>query len=171
LGFDACVSHKTEQLAADLKAACPDGIDVYFENVGGRVFDAVLPLLNQRSRISLCGLISQYDNMTMDNAHEAWMEQGKAIFEHQHVQPHRLVVGTFVEHYQSQFLAEMAVWVREGKVKYKEDLWPGLEQAPAAFQAMMTGGNFGKTLVGVGEDPTLDAAIQERRAGTNVLGT
>jgi hypothetical protein len=56
-------------------------------------------------------------------------------------------------------------------VKYKEDLWPGLEQAPAAFQAMMTGGNFGKTLVGVGEDPTLDAAMQERRAGTNVLGT
>ena len=171
LGFDACVSHKTEQLAADLKAACPDGIDVYFENVGGRVFDAVLPLLNQRSRISLCGLISQYDNMTMDHAHEAWMKQGKAIFERQHVQPHRLVVGTFVEHYQSQFLAEMAVWIREGKVKYKEDLWSGLEQAPAAFQAMMTGGNFGKTLVGVGEDPTLDAAMQERRAGTNVLGT
>jgi NADPH-dependent curcumin reductase CurA len=76
-----------------------------------------------------------------------------------------------VEHYQSQFLAEMAGWVREGKVKYKEDLWPGLEQAPAAFQAMMTGGNFGKTIVGVGEDPTLDAAMQERRAGTNVLGT
>jgi NADPH-dependent curcumin reductase CurA len=170
LGFDACVSHKTEQLAADLKTACPDGIDVYFENVGGRVFDAVLPRLNQRSRISLCGLISQYDKMTMDNAHEAWMEQGKTIFERQNVQPHRLVVGTFVEQHQSQFLAEMAGWVREGKVKYKEDLWPGLEQAPAAFQAMMTGGNFGKTIVGVGDDPTLDAAMQERRAGTNVFG-
>jgi NADPH-dependent curcumin reductase CurA len=171
LGFDACVSHRTEALAAALKAACPDGIDVYFENVGGRVFDAVLPLLNPQSRISLCGLISQYDNMTMDNAHEAWMERGQAIFERQNVQPHRLVVGTFVEDYQSQFLAEMADWVRDGKVKYKEDLWSGLEQAPAAFQAMMTGGNFGKTLVGVGEDPTLDAAMQERRAGANVLGT
>jgi len=63
----------------------------------------------------------------------------------------------------------MAGWIREGKVKYKEDLWPGLEQAPKAFRAMLEGGNFGKTLVGIGDDPTLNDALQARRASTNVL--
>ncbi len=170
LGFDACVSHRSDHLAADLKAACPAGIDVYFENVGGRVFDAVLPLFNPQARISLCGLISQYSNPTPGDPHEAWMAQGQATFGRQNVQAHRLTVGNFVADYQAQFLAEMAGWIRDGKVKYKEDLWPGLEHAPKAFRAMLEGGNFGKTLVGVGEDPTLDQAIQERRAGTDVLG-
>ena len=171
LGFDACVSHKSDSFEADLKAACPDGIDTYFENVGGRVFDAVLPLLNQNARISLCGLISQYGDMTMDNAHGVWMEHGRPTFERQNVQAHRLVVGSFVADYQTRFLNEMAAWVQDRKVKYKEDLWPGLENAPKAFQAMMSGGNFGKTIVGVGVDPTLDAELEQRRAGTNVLNT
>jgi hypothetical protein len=65
----------------------------------------------------------------------------------------------------------MGIWVREGKVKYKEDLWPGLEQAPTAFRAMLEGGNFGKTIVGVGEDPTLDEQINSRRAGNDILHT
>jgi hypothetical protein len=171
LGFDACVSHKSGHLAADLKAACPDGIDVYFENVGGPVFAAVLPLLNQQARISLCGLISQYSSATQGDPHEAWMAQGKATFERQHVQAHRLTVGQFVKDHQAQFLSDMGGWVREGKVKYKEDLWPGLAQAPKAFRAMMEGGNFGKTLVAVGDDPTLDEALKTRRAGTNILAT
>ncbi len=63
----------------------------------------------------------------------------------------------------------MGIWVGEGKVKYKEDLWPGLKQAPAAFRAMLEGGNFGKTIVGVGEDPSLDENIKNRRAGTDIL--
>ena len=169
LGFDACVSHLSENLAADLKAACPDGVDVYFENVGGKVFDAVLPLLNQQSRISLCGLISQYGDGSIDTMHDAWMAQGQTTFARQNVQAHRLTVGNFVRDYQDQFLAEMGAWVHDGLIKYKEDLWPGLAQAPKAFRAMMEGGNFGKTLVGVGDDPTLDASITARRAGTNVL--
>lgn len=169
LGFDDCVSHKRESLADDLRAACPDGIDVYYENVGGKVFEAVLPLLNQNARISICGMISQYGNTTGGNAQEEWMKLGKPVFEQRNVQAHSLFVGNFVEAHQQQFLDDMTGWVRAGKVKYKEDLWSGLEQAPKAFRAMLEGGNFGKTLISVGEDPTLDTAISEHRAGTNIL--
>jgi len=169
LGFDACVSHKSATLAEDLRAACPAGIDAYFENVGGQVFAAVLPLLNRQARISLCGLVSQYGNATPGDPHDAWMAQGAPTFERQHVQVHRLHVRNFVKEHQAHFFDQMASWIRAGQVKYKEDLWPGIEQAPKAFRAMLEGGNFGKTLVGVGDDPTLDQALQARRAGTNVL--
>jgi NADPH-dependent curcumin reductase CurA len=169
LGFDACVSHKSATLAEDLRAACPAGIDAYFENVGGQVFAAVLPLLNRQARISLCGLVSQYGSMTPGDPHDAWMAQGAPTFERQHVQVHRLHVRNFVKEHQARFFDQMASWIRAGQVKYKEDLWPGLEEAPKAFRAMLEGGNFGKTLVGVGDDPTLDQALQARRAGTNVL--
>jgi NADPH-dependent curcumin reductase len=169
LGFDACVSHKSSTLAEDLRAACPAGIDAYFENVGGEVFTAVLPLLNQRARISLCGLVSQYATATPGDPHDGWMAQGAPTFERQRVQVHRLHVRDFVNEHQDHFFEQMAGWIRDGRVKYKEDLWPGLEQAPKAFRAMLEGGNFGKTLVGVGEDPTLDDALKSRRAGANVL--
>ena len=169
LGSDACVSHRSATLAEDLRAACPAGINAYFENVGGKVFEAVLPLLNRQARISLCGLVSQYGTATQGNPHDAWMALGASTFERQHVQVHDLHVRNFVKEHQTHFFAQMAGWIRAGKVKYKEDLWPGLEQAPKAFRAMLEGGNFGKTLVGVGDDPTLDEALQARRAGTNVL--
>jgi NADPH-dependent curcumin reductase CurA len=169
LGFDACVSHRSATLAEELAAACPAGIDAYFENVGGKVFDAVLPLFNRQARISLCGLISQYGTAAQGDPHDVWMAQGAATFERQHVQVHRLHVRDFVKEHQAHFFAQMADWIRAGQVKYKEDLWPGLEQAPKAFRAMLEGGNFGKTLVSVGADPTLDPALQARRASTNVL--
>ncbi|MCZ6874291.1 MAG: NADP-dependent oxidoreductase [bacterium] len=168
LGLDACVSHLNPSLAQDLKDACPDGIDAYFENVGGKVFDAVLPLLKPNSRISLCGLISQYGNQ-QGYGHDAWRAQGQSTFERQNVQVDDLHVGQFVDAHQTQFLHQMGIWVREGKIKYKEDLWPGLEQAPVAFRALLEGGNFGKTIVGVGEDPSLDETIKNRRAGTDIL--
>lgn len=171
LGFDACVSHRSESFAQDLRGACPDGIDVYFENVGGKVYEAVLPLLNQSARISLCGLVSQYASTAQRHAHDAWWEQGKPTFERLQVRAQQLTVGNFVADYQDRFLAEMGDWIRAAKVKYKEDLWPGLEQAPTAFRAMLEGGNFGKTLVGVGDDPTLDEGIKARRGGADVLGT
>ena len=170
LGFDACVSHKSADLPEALTAACPDGIDAYFESVGGKVFEAVLPLLNPHSRISLCGLVSQYGNPFPDDPHEAWRNQGQSTFQRQNVEVHQLVVGNFVATHQNPFLADMTDWIRDGRIKYKEDLWPGLEQAPTAFRAMLEGGNFGKTLVGVGEDPTIDESIKARRAGDNVLG-
>jgi NADPH-dependent curcumin reductase CurA len=169
LGFDGCVSHLSDSFSDDLAAACPNGIDVYFESVGGKVFDAVLPLLNQHSRTSLCGLISQYGNTDGGNPQEAWMAKGKPFFDSQQTDVHGLFVGNYVADYQAQFLSEMSQWIKDGKVKYKEDLWTGLEHTPSAFGAMLEGGNFGKTLVAVGEDPTLDESLKERRSGKNVL--
>jgi NADPH-dependent curcumin reductase CurA len=171
LGFDACVSHKSPTFEADLSDACPDGIDIYFENVGGKVFEAVLPLLNQNSRISLCGLISQYGNMDGGNPQEAWAERGKSTFDRQKTTVHGLFVGNYVADHQSRFLAEMSQWILDDKVKYREDLWSGLDQAPNAFRAMLEGGNFGKTLVAVGDDPTLDEKIKQSRSRGNVLGS
>ncbi|MEM9620916.1 MAG: NADP-dependent oxidoreductase [Pseudomonadota bacterium] len=150
LGFDACVSHLAEDLPQQLAAACPDGCDVYFENVGGLTFAAVLPLLNQRARISLCGIISQYG--AGGDPRQAWRDQGEAVFSAREVQVHDLFVGNFVDDYQDQFLAEMGDYVRSNQVQYREHRWEGLRQAPAAFRAMLKGGNFGKSIVQVGAE-------------------
>ncbi|HKI75461.1 MAG TPA: NADP-dependent oxidoreductase [Pseudomonadales bacterium] len=167
LGFDAAVSHLSDSMAEDLAAACPDGIDVYFENVGGKVFEAVAPLLAHNARIALCGMISQYGNTSGEDSRAAWQRVGKPWFDRQAVTVHNLFVGNFVADYQDKFLEEMADWIKAGKVIYREDLWPGLGNAPTAFAAMLKGGNFGKTLVGVSDDPTLSK--QRHRGGSNVI--
>lgn len=154
LGFDACVSHLSEDLAADLAAACPDGIDIYYENVGGKTFEAVLRHLNKNSRITRCGLISQYGNMDGREPAEVWMETGQAVFEKQNCGVFPLAVGNFVAEHQDTFLAQMADWLKDGKVKYLEDIRPGLENTPEIFRAMLEGGNFGKTMIQVSDDPT-----------------
>ena len=156
LGVDAAISHRSADFADQLKAACPDGCDVYFENVGGRIFEAVLPLLNPDARISLCGLISQYGNVDGGDPRTQWRAQGEATFSRQRVQVHDLFVGNYVAEYQDQFLSEMGEYVRAGDVQYQEDRSQGLHQAPAAFARMLQGDNFGKTLVVVGDDPTLE---------------
>jgi NADPH-dependent curcumin reductase CurA len=111
-------------------------------------------LLNRTSRISLCGMISQYANTDGGNPRDVWMATGAAVFAKQDVKVHELRVGNYVADYQDRFLAEMSAWLRDGRIKYKEDLWAGLEKAPAAFRAMLEGRNFGKTLVAVSDDPT-----------------
>lgn len=157
LGLDACVSHLSPNFAEDLRAACPDGCDVYYENVGGKVYEAVLPVLNQGARITVCGLIAHYGEAGFEGTRESWGKLGEAIFARQNVGVHDLRVGNFVADYQDQFLAEMGEHVRAGRVRYKEDRTDGLERAPEAFQAMLQGGNFGKAIVVVGEDPTEQA--------------
>ena len=154
LGFDACVSHLSEDLSGDLAEACPDGIDIYFENVGGKSFEAVLLLLNMNSRITRCGLVSQYGNMDNRDAAEVWMEEGQSVFDKKNCGVHPLAVGNFVADHQDTFLAEMADWLRDEKVKYLEDVRPGLENTPNVFRAMLEGGNFGKTIMQVSDDPT-----------------
>lgn len=155
LGLDACVSHRSPTYRDDLRAACPDGVDIYFENVGGHVFEGVLPLLNRDARISLCGMISQYGNTDGRDPGAVWAATGKAVFDRQNVAVHRLFVRNFVAEHQDRFLNEMAGWMRDGRMIYREDIWDGLEQAPEAFSAMLSGGNFGKTLVRVSDDPSL----------------
>ena len=169
LGFDACVSHHSDDLAGELHAACPDGIDVYFENVGGSVFDAVLTCFNNQARISLCGMISQYGNTDGTDAGEAWRATGAATFSRLDMAVHGLFVGNYVASHQEEFLVRMGDWVRAGVIKYREHTTKGLEQAPAAFAAMLSGANFGKSLVLVGEDPTMNPALAARRDAGDTL--
>lgn len=169
LGFDCAVSHLSENFEDDLKLACPDGVDIYFENVGGKIFEALLPLFNNDARISRCGLISQYGNMDGLNPQESWEAMGQQTFSNKNMTVHSLFVGNYVENFQQQFLSDMSGWIAQGLVKYKEDLWRGLESAPEAFLAMLEGNNFGKTLVSVSDDPTLTASIKEHRADVNIL--
>jgi len=152
LGFDACVSHLDPDYPSLLRQACPDGIDVYFENVGGAVFEGVLPLLNQAARISLCGMIAQYGDAEGQSPQEAWMAAGQAVFEQQRVKILPLFVGDYVAQYQDAFLSEMSDLLKDNKIYYREDVWFGLEQAPAAFSAMLKGDNFGKTLIAVSDN-------------------
>lgn len=151
LRFDACVSHLSPTFAADLAAACPNGVDVYFENVGGAVFEAVLPLFNPGARMTICGLIAHYGDAPGADAGAA--ERAKA--EARGVKVQNLFVGDYVASHHDAFLAEMGPWVAAGDVRYREDIREGLETIPAAFAEMLKGGNFGKMLVRVSPDPTL----------------
>ncbi len=155
LGFDACVSHLSPTFAEDLRAACPAGVDVYFENVGGAVFDAVLPLFNPGARMTICGLIAHYGDAAGTDARAALMARGKPIFESRNVTVRDLFVGDYVADHHDAFLREVGPSVAAGDIRYREDIREGLENIPAAFAEMLKGGNFGKMLVRVGDDPTL----------------
>jgi NADPH-dependent curcumin reductase len=152
LKFDACVSHLSPRFAGELRQACPSGIDVYFENVGGKVFEAVLPLFNQNARMTICGLIAHYGDP--GDARAALMKKGEAIFKERHVTVKDLFVGDFVEKHHDAFLNEMEKLVASGALVYREDIRQGLENVPAYFSEMLRGDNFGKMLVQVGDDPT-----------------
>jgi hypothetical protein len=147
LGFDACVSYRAPDLAAALQDACPHGVDVYFDNVGGDVLKAVLRLVNPFARIPLCGIISQY------NATELPPGPNLAPVLVNRVTIRGFIVSDHVDR-MPQFLAECGRWVREGRLKYREDIVHGLERAPEAFIGLLRGRNVGKMLVQVGADPT-----------------
>jgi NADPH-dependent curcumin reductase CurA len=144
LGFDACVNHRTQPLAAALQQACPGGIDVYFDNVGGATLAAVLTLINLNARIPLCGMISEY------NATEppAGPNLRPLLFNR------ALIKGFIISDHldrMGDFLRDGTRWVQDGRLKYREDVVSGLDQAPAAFVGLLEGKNFGKMLVKVGE--------------------
>jgi NADPH-dependent curcumin reductase CurA len=155
LGFDACVSHLSPTFPTELRAACPSGVDVYFENVGGAVFDAVLPLFNAGGRMTICGLIAHYGDQSAVDARAELMARGETIFRERNVTVNDLFVGDFVADHQAAFLAEIGPQVAAGKVRYREDIRQGIEAVPAAFAEMLRGDNFGKMLVQVSPDPTL----------------
>jgi NADPH-dependent curcumin reductase CurA len=155
LRFDACVSHLSPTFPQDLAAACPAGVDVYFENVGGAVFDAVLPLFNAGARMTICGLIAHYGDADGADARKSLMAKGEAIFRGRGVTVGDLFVGEYVADHQDAFLRDMAGWVAAGEVRYLEDIREGLETVPLAFAEMLRGGNFGKMLVRISDDPTL----------------
>lgn len=147
LGFADCIDHRDPDFAAKLKAACPKGIDVYFENVGGAVFEAVFPLLNAFARVPVCGLISQY-NDTADSAPK-WAGSMLRNILTKRLTIRGFIVSDFAGRRQ-EFLQDMSQWVRDGKVKHKEFVTDGLENAPDAFIGLLKGANFGKQLVRIG---------------------
>ena len=154
LGYDACVSHLSPDMAAELKAACPRGVDVYFENVGGAVFDAVLPLFNAGARMTICGLIAHYGDAAGVDSRAALMKRGEPVFQSRGVTVKDLFVGDWIARH-DEFMAEVAPLVALGRIKYREDIRQGLETIPSAFSEMLRGANFGKMLVQVSPDPTL----------------
>ncbi|MXY25181.1 MAG: NADP-dependent oxidoreductase [Acidobacteria bacterium] len=152
LGFDACVSHRGDDLSGALRAACPDGIDVYFENVGGKVFEAVLPLLNTFARVPVCGRIANYNLSAPPPGPDGVPKlmgltlvrritfRGFIVFDHRDREP--------------DFLRDVSGWLREGRIRYREDIVDGIDHAINAFLGLLEGKNFGKLLVRVAEDPT-----------------
>ncbi|WP_341989402.1 NADP-dependent oxidoreductase [Azorhizobium sp. AG788] len=147
LGFDAVVDHRAADFPAQLKAACPDGIDVYFENVGGPVWDAVFPLLNDFARVPVCGLIAQYN----DAAPRPGPDRLPGVM--REVLSRSLLIRGFIQREFSDqrpaFAKEVAAWIASGQVRYKEDIVDGLEAAPEAFIGLLDGRNFGKLVVRV----------------------
>jgi NADPH-dependent curcumin reductase len=155
LGFDACVSHLSPTFADDLRVACPAGVDVYFENVGGAVFDAVLPLFNKGARMTICGLIAHYGDAAGSDARAALMARGESVFRERGITVRDLFVGDFVESHHDAFLSAVAPLVKSGAIEYLEDIRHGIEAVPASFAEMLRGGNFGKMLVQIADDPTM----------------
>ena len=148
LGFD-CLDHRDPNLAANLKEACPKGIDVYFENVGGAVFEAVFPLLNAFARVPVCGLIAHYNDA--EAKAPKWASSMMRSILTRRLTFRGFIVSDFAARH-ADFLRDMSQWVREGKVKYKEFVTDGLDNAPDAFMGLLKGANFGKQLVRVGPD-------------------
>jgi NADPH-dependent curcumin reductase CurA len=147
LGFDACIDHRGGELAAQLKAACPNGIDVYFENVGGALFEAVFPLLNDFARVPVCGQIASY-NLTELPAGSLKTSALLRATLTKRLTIRGFIVSDFAARH-ADFLRDMAGWVREGRIKYREDVVEGLAKAPRALIGLLRGENFGKMLVRV----------------------
>lgn len=146
LGFDGAFNYKTtEDYGAKLKELCPKGIDCYFDNVGGKITDAVLPLLNTHARISICGQISQYNLEKPDVGPRPFttllVKQSRA---------EGFLVFQFADRYKEGIL-QMAQWLKEGKIKYREQVVDGFENTPRAFIGMLSGENTGKMLVKVAD--------------------
>jgi len=148
LRFDAAIDHRGDDFAAKMAAACPNGIDVYFENVGGLIWQAVLPLLNKFARVPVCGLIAQYNGVGKGDGTDRLPSTMREILSKS------LTVRGFInnefaaEHYPA-FLREVGAGIADGRIRYREDIVDGLENAPEAFIGMLEGRNFGKLIVRV----------------------
>ncbi len=147
LGFDDCIDHRAPDFAARLKAACPNGIDVYFENVGGPVFETALPLLNEFARVPVCGLIAHYNATELPPGPNKVPQVMRAILT-KRLTFRGFIVADFAARL-DDFLRDVSGWLRAGKVKYREDVVEGLENAPRALIGLLRGENFGKLIVRV----------------------
>ncbi len=149
LGFDAALDHRAPDFAEQLRAAAPDGIDVYFENVGGKVFDAVLPLLNDFARVPVCGIAAHYNATALPDGPDRVPLLLTLVLQR------RITLRGFIQFdfmpLYPEFLREMGGWLREGRIRYREDFIDGLENAPQGLIGMLRGDSFGKRVVRIAE--------------------
>lgn len=148
LKFDACIDYKAENFAAELAEACPDGIDIYFENVGGEVTRTVAPLLNSGARVPICGFISNYNDEDMSKAQTPF----HILAELEEKPEHRFFVVTEWQDRWVEATRLLGSWLNEGKLKYKESIGEGLENAPELLRGLLKGKNFGKQLVKIADE-------------------
>ncbi|WP_377193934.1 NADP-dependent oxidoreductase [Ruegeria meonggei] len=150
LGFDACIDHTAVDFADQLKAACPDGIDVYFENVGGKVLYAVLPLLNPFARMPVCGIVAWYNLPGLPDGPDMGPAIMGTLLRMKVKMQGFIIFDNFTREVYEEFRRNMMGWLQDGSIKYKEHMVDGLENAPEAFNQLLGGGNFGKMVVNVG---------------------
>ena len=148
LGYDACVSHYDADMAQQLAAHCPDGIDVYFENVGGSSWEAVMPLLNNFARVPVCGLIAHYNQEGLPAGPDR-MSLLQSLILSRRIKMQGFIVSDY-RHRTPDFVRDVSGWLAQGKIKYREHMVRGLENAPEAFLGLFRGANFGKLVVNVG---------------------
>ena len=148
LGFDACIDYKAENFEEELIAACPGGVDIYFENVGGAVTKSVVKLLNSGARVPICGYVSNYNDEDITKSESPFdiLKQLNEVPEHRF-----FVVFEWVDRYE-QATEQLGQWIKEGKLKHKECIGEGLENAPDSFRGMLKGKNFGKQLIKIADE-------------------
>jgi len=151
LGFDACLDHHADDFSEQLAKACPQGIDVYYENVGGKVFDAVLPLLNTSARVPVCGLVSGYNATNLPDGPDRLPLLMGTILK-KRIRMQGFIIAQDYGHRIDEFQQEMGRWVQEGKIHYREQVTEGLDAAPEALIGLLEGKNFGKVVIRVAAD-------------------
>lgn len=151
LGFDDCVDHTCKDFAQKLSLACNNGIDVYFENVGGAVFDAVLPLLNVSARVPVCGVIANYNSTSLPDGPDR-MGLLVSTLLIKRIKMQGFIIFDDYGHRYDEFFTQMCEWLADGKIKFKEDIVRGLDNAPQAFIGLLEGKNFGKLIVEVAKN-------------------
>ena len=156
LGFDACLNHRNADFPEALAAACPDGIDIYWENVGGAVFEAVLPLFNRFARMPVCGLIAQYNATEPPPGPNRIPQLMRAVLTDR-LSIRGFIVWDFADQ-EDEFRDTVSGWLRDGRIKYREDIIDGLENAPRAFQGLLQGKNFGKQIIRVVGEATANTS-------------
>jgi NADPH-dependent curcumin reductase CurA len=151
LGFDACIDHRGADLPRRLAAVCPQGIDVYFESVGGTVFDAVLPLLNVRARVPVCGLIAHYNDTELPPGPDRMGLLVGTLLKRRIKLQGFIIFDDYGPRF-GEFIDQMSAWVEEGRIRFREDIVDGLENAPQAFIGLLAGKNFGKLVIRVANE-------------------
>ncbi|WP_171123955.1 MULTISPECIES: NADP-dependent oxidoreductase [unclassified Ruegeria] len=149
LGFDACIDHNADDFAAQLAASCPDGIDVYFENVAGKVLYAVLPLLNPFARIPVCGIVAWYNLTGLPEGPDMGPAIMGTLLRLKVKMQGFIIFDSFPPSVYQEFTRDMTGWIKDGSIKYREHMVDGLENAPQALNQLLQGGNFGKMVINV----------------------